>query len=382
MDSVEELLEWAQAKGVRLYGIMPKRIPGRGVGVMATRTIKPDEVILDVPTPCLRSIDTIPKPIVRKLPPDISVHGLLGADLALDTSDRFSAWNAVYPTNADLVSMPLVWPASLQALLPGPAKKLLSKQQTKLARDWAAVSSSSNAFSPQQLALVDEEKYRYAWMLVNTRTFYYVSPKLRKRAKEDRMVLQPVADLFNHASEGCNVAFNNDGFTVRAQRKYEAGDEVQICYGRHGGDFLAVEYGFVLQDNRWDEVGLDDVVLPHLSARWRERLDEVGFLGGYVLDAQTVCYRTQVALRTLCSGSVKEWRRFVDGEDDGEGNQGKVDGLLVDMLGKYRGKIAEVIRQVKRMKDGEEDQRKLLIDRWDQVGRLVDMTVARLRGAN
>ncbi|KAK8104002.1 Ribosomal lysine N-methyltransferase s.t1.c11 [Apiospora kogelbergensis] len=436
MEPHEQLLQWAEAKGVKLDGIAPQRLPGRGMGIVATRSVQADEILLEVPARCLRSIETVPKSLSRRLPRDISVHGLLAADLALDRSDMYAAWNAVCPTPADFASMPLYWPPGLQALLPGPARGLLARQRAKVERDWAAASklflssSTTSTTSPdasiggddsdgrnqeqsiKEGAVEEDEtmakqRFVHAWLLVNTRTFYHESPRLRRRAKEDRMVLQPVADLFNHAGSRtgwCHVAFDAASFIVRADRRYEAGDEVRICYGRHGGDLLLVEYGFVLgsgdddddneegwlEENCWDEVGLDDVLLPRLSDSAKDKLSEVGFLGGYVLDAGTVCYRTQVALRALCclqTGREEEWRRFIeDGEDADAARQGEVDGLFVSMLEEYRDQtIGKTISKVAAMEEeGEgggssQDQRALLCKRWRHVDRLVRITIERLK---
>ncbi|KAK8000076.1 SET domain-containing protein [Apiospora arundinis] len=420
MEPHEQLLQWAEAKGVKLDGIAPQRLPGRGVGIVATRAIQPDEILLEVPAKCLRSIETVPKSLSRRLPRDISVHGLLAADLALDTTDTYAAWNAVCPTPADFASMPLYWSPELQALLPGPARRLLAQQRAKVERDWAAASKlfrSSSSSSPPSLDVVDvyeEEAVNGDKKTEKTKTTEeeeqetakQKAPRLRRRAKEDRMVLQPVADLFNHAGSRtgwCHVAFDAASFTVRADRRYEAGDEVRICYGRHGGDLLLVEYGFVLggdvdddddtnghewlEENYWDEVGLDDVLLPRLSDSAKDKLSEVGFLGGYVLDAGNVCYRTQVALRALCclqTGREEEWRRFIeDGEDADAARQGEVDGLFISMLEEYREQtIGKTLLKVAAMKDEEgssKDQRELLCKRWRHVDRLVRITIERLK---
>jgi hypothetical protein len=52
MEPHEALLEWAEPLGVTLNGIIPKRLPGRGVGVVATRDIK---VTIAYPRPCILS---------------------------------------------------------------------------------------------------------------------------------------------------------------------------------------------------------------------------------------------------------------------------------------------------------------------------------------
>lgn len=40
MDAIERLLQWAAAQGVIVNGIKPKLLPGRGIGLVATRAIE------------------------------------------------------------------------------------------------------------------------------------------------------------------------------------------------------------------------------------------------------------------------------------------------------------------------------------------------------
>lgn len=305
----------------------------------------------------------------------MSVHGLLAADLALDESVTHSKWNAVMPTKEEVMaSLPLAWDPDLQEYFPKPARDSIRKQQTRFKRDWDIV----HATFPSLL----EDDYLYAWLLVNTRTFYYTTPKTEKLPRHDRMILQPVADLLNHADEGCSVSFDGRGFTIRSGRAYAAGEEVCICYGRHGNDVLLAEYGFALAAgrNRWDEVCLDGTVLPRLSARQRRHLEDRGFLGNYKLDAATVCYRTQVALRILCV-PLGEWRDVVDGLDDGEAQQGEVDRLLILLLRELREGARETIANIEGAKAGLDHQRQALKDRWVQIIDLVSSTILRLESS-
>ncbi|KAI0975827.1 SET domain-containing protein [Xylaria arbuscula] len=382
MDPLQDLLDWATSHGVKLNGIAPERIPGRGIGVLATRDIETDEIVLDVPTNCLRTLSTVPKARLRKLSEtSISVHGILAADLALDKSTKYATWDAIVPSAADLASMPLTWPAELQALLPPQGQSLLGKQLAKFNRDWAHVATAfpelqASARGKAKTDLGDE--YRHAWLLVNSRTFYYLNAALKRRrgtTKDDHMTLQPVADLFNHGDEGgCHVAFGGDGFAFRATRAYREGDEVKICYGRHGGDFLLVEYGFIMAENCWDETLLDEVILERLDERQRQRLEDAGFLGGYVLDRETTCHRTQVALRILCC-KVGEWMRFVNGNDDGEASQEAVDALLLELLREYVVKVDDTIERIQGLKVGEKLQKDILVDRWRQIRQLLDTRI-------
>lgn len=270
--------------------------------------------------------------------------------------------------------VPIAWEdlSILQPYLPTSAKSILSKQQAKFEKDWQVVSPAFPSLA--------REKYLYHWLLVNTRTFYHENPQTAKLPKDSRMILQPVADLFNHADvSGCEVAFSPASFTITAERDFEEGEEVYICYGNHSNDFLLVEYGFVLDENRWDEVCLDEVVLNEMSEDEKELLDQKGFLGNYVLDDRTPgCYRTQVALRLLCV-PVKKWERFVEtGEDGREAVQNQVDKLFVKILRKYLVRIDGMVPELKGMNAGLECQREVLIKRWIQIKRLVERTVEEL----
>ncbi|KAI0162022.1 SET domain-containing protein [Xylariaceae sp. FL1272] len=385
MDPLEELLGWATSHGVKLNGITPERIPGRGTGIVATRDILADEIVLDVPTSCLRTLSTVPKSRLRKLPSRISVQGILAADFVLDRSTKYTVWNAILPSLSDFSGMPLLWDPALQALLPFRSAKMLAKQQSKFDRDFATFSTSFPDHTTKEGREEAMKSFRYHWLLVNSRTFYYMDAALKRRPNlttDDHLSLQPVADLFNHTDEGgCHVAYASDGYSFRATVPFKKGDEVKICYGRHSNDFLLIEYGFTMDENAWDEVVLDEVILSRFDEKGKERLEGVGFLGNYVLDKEQVCHRTQVALRLLCC-RVGEWKKFVDGNLDGEESQEAVDSLLLELLREYRVKAEGTMADVKGLEAGEQDQRELLFRRWEQVCRLLDSRISSLELEN
>lgn len=326
----------------------------------------------------------------------MTVHGLLATDLALnvaENSKEYAKWDAVVPSWEDIQqSMPLTWPPSLQKLLPTAAKQKFDKQQKNFDKDWAIVSEKfpfprKDGLKPT----CTRDEYLYAWMLVNTRTFYFVTPQTEKLPKADHMALQPVADLFNHTDKGgCAVAYDpTDTYSFRTTKSYEKGEEIYISYGTHHNDFLLVEYGFVLDQNVWDEVCLDEAILPALSQQQKDDLEDVSFLGNYVLDKDTVCHRTQVALRLLLTGmrngiSVDQWQEFVNGMDDGEKSRKRTDAVLVSLLKDYSSEVTCKIKELKGLKfetDAEllnESRRSLLLMRWVQVCGLVKDTIQRL----
>jgi hypothetical protein len=291
----------------------------------------------------------------------MTVHGLLAADICLDKTQNFKIWKAVFPTMQDFASTPLLWDPKLQELLPGPASTMLSKQKIKLEKDWKVVSAAFPA--------IERKEYVYAWLLVNSRTFYYVTPATEKYSRDDRMVLQPVADLFNHADDGCSVTFDAESYVIKTDRSYASGEEIFINYGHHSNDFLLVEYGFILEANKWDETSLDGVLRPMLAEAGggREKwVDEAGFLGNYMLDRSTVCWRTQTALRALFM-SKAEFRKFLKGAvDEGVGKERVVE-LLRAVLERYDTSIGEKLKEVEALDVGEECQKRVLRERWEQI---------------
>ena len=261
----------------------------------------------------------------------------------------------------------------------------MAKQSAKFARDWALFQAHPLFPRAGATASITRTDYLYHWLLVNTRTFYHdlSQSTLPRLPAGDRMALQPVADLFNHADAGCGVAFDEEQFIISADRDYAEGEEVYISYGAHSNDFLLVEYGFVLERNRWDEVELDEVLLPELTERQKGLLEEKGFLGNYVLDAETVCFRTEVAVRLLSMPLVRDWERFVDegeegGEDGSEEVQRRADRILVGILRTFLDKVWAVKAELIEVTPGEEGQREMLMNRWRQIEGLLEATIRRL----
>ena len=146
----------------------------------------------------------------------------------------------------------------------------------------------------------------------------------------------------------------------------------------HSNDYLLAEYGFVLEENGCDEISLDDQILPLLSEKQKMELEFEGFLGHYVLDRETVCQRTQVALRLLCT-SAKKWKRFVDGTADGRDSQDEVDAILAGVIKRQKEEAQKSIERISKLRKGLDSQRETLSRRWKQIFLLLDTAIARIQ---
>ncbi|KAL7822625.1 hypothetical protein V8C26DRAFT_251616 [Trichoderma gracile] len=363
MGHLQNLMTWAQ--GVAINGIQPSKIPGRGTGVLATRNIKAHEEILRVPPRVLRCLESVPLRVREKLPADTTIQALLAADLVLDKSADSRPWKAVLPKMADFeVGMPMLWPRELKDLLPLETQCTLQRREKEFQDNW---NDFKEAFPD-----VPREEYMYAWLVVNTRTFYHETPETLQYPWEDRLALIPVADLFNHADDGCKVYDSPEGYHIMAERAYKKGEELFIWYSSLSNDYNLLEYGFVPDENPSDDVCIDDVVLPKLSESHKAELQERGMLGEYPLasEAEEFC-RTQGVLRLLCC-TEEEFYGFLDGEEKGSLVQDRVDAYLWGLLGEFlNGIVAKRVRQVEELRVDQEAQRALLAKRWRQIEGLV-----------
>ena len=326
----------------------------------------------------------------------MTVHGRLAACLALWYTNQkphdYRLWQDVWPTREDFeVTMPYFYPQALQALLPHAATTLLTKQRSHMEKDWTDLQT--------HIPSITKHLYTYTWLIVNTRTFYWEYPDLpnshprlpKRRAKltaDDCYCMCPFIDYFNHSDEGCDPQHDAKGYSVTADRDYAAGEEVFVTYGSHTNDFLLVEYGFILDKNKHDSIPLDHLLLPLLDSDQVAALKEDGFHGNYTLfghGKETVCYRTQAVLRLLVLDS-RRYAAFVGGDDDGAGEQGRLNKFLADVLTKYSREIIGILEEVRQVElkvssgsGGEDDvttgQRDMLAKRWKQIRDIVNKAV-------
>ncbi len=325
-----------------------------------------------VPTPAIRSRHTLPKALIVKVPANMTLHGLLAADLLLHPP-KSTVWNRLVPSLADFESStPFFWPENLQELLPSEAKNLLRNQQRKFRQDWNHVKEG--------FPDIAERDYLYSWFLVGTRSFYYEIPQTLIYPWHDRLALLPVADMFNHSSVGCLVAFSTEAYDITADRAYQEGEEVYTSYGAHSNDFLLAEYGFVLPDNPSDQLCLDSLLLAKLQTEHKVALSERGLLGDFMLRADsTPSDRTWIATRGL-TGAVPHWDAWIDGDEDAHGSLAQARAMLPGLLAEFRGEIQDHRRRITALRDDvNETKMDTLLRRWDQIDELAQSLGKSLR---
>lgn len=166
------------------------------------------------------------------------------------------------------------------------------------------------------------------------------------------------------------MLYSDQEYTIVADRVYHVGEEVSNSYGEHSNDFLLAEYGFILEQNSWDEVCIDDAILPQLSELQEVKLGEMDLISNFRLrQGRGACDRTKRLMQFICStqGLAKDTN---DGFDEGQSIV-REDELLSEFLRSYVDKIGNVISGLETLQSGEQSQRELLSKRWRQIETLV-----------
>ncbi|PWY88936.1 ribosomal N-lysine methyltransferase [Aspergillus heteromorphus CBS 117.55] len=351
-------MRWAESAGIKIKGVTPARFPGRRLGMKATRTIRENETMLSIPVSLMLTIDSIPESFTARFHPATSIHGIMAAFLTHGDPALLQAldpWRRVWPTYQEFEDcMPVLWPehlrvsnSSYETTSTTPAEKGDQKNENSktllppsisglwntLPRESAGADYDTryqNLLSKQEKRLKDAwghvraafpetrwEAFAYYWFIINSRSFYYVSPgKEEPEDWNDAIGMVPFADYFNHVDDAaCEVEFDGKKYTFKATRRYEKGEEIFMSYGAHSNDFLFVEYGFTLPTNPSDSIYLDDIIFASLSTAQKKELaaqEIFGNASNYEITHTSTTNPTLFAA-ALTYMPVRSWRSYVSG---------------------------------------------------------------------
>ncbi|RAK92629.1 SET domain-containing protein, partial [Aspergillus costaricaensis CBS 115574] len=403
----ELFTEWAKSQGIVINGVSPARFPGRGLGMIATRKIEKDSILVKVPHSAMLTPSKLPSTFTSRFPADTPTHTLYAAYLTNASPSHLTPWRNTWPTMEDFTSsMPILWSSSsplspsstrntskIQDLLPpsisntwstiSPGKRkhkydtrhqnLLKAQETRLRKAWDIV--------VRVFPETDKELFTYHWVIVNTRSFFYLLPGAEMpEDRNDAMALVPFADYFNHSDVACNVKFDGEEYVFRAAKEYNEGEEIYMSYGPHSNDFLFTEYGFYLDTNASETLYLDEIILQDLNASKQEELEFHQYYGNYQLTSEGVCYRTEIAAG-LTYMPLRLWQDYVLGYSTDGVDEKMSAAVIRGWIGVY---IKEADEAMARLEDlyiaQTEDQGvvRMLLKRWRQIRALCEEAIDRM----
>lgn len=293
----------------------------------------------------------------------MTIHGLLAAELAL-RKHEIPEWIALMPSLEDFTSsLPFLWPDSLRALLPSPTASISAMHDDRFQGDWRLFSAGFPSNDADA-----RDNYLHAWCLVNTRSFYFETPDMLRYPWHDRLTLLPVADMFNHAGQGCAVQFAPEGHRVFTDRAYRAGEELCTSYGEHTNDYLLGEYGFIMEQNQWDNICLDDEIVPKLDAKQTAALKEIGRFGDFNFRPDGVEPESNLesALRMLCPVSPKPRKSPKE-----YAPKSPQDEFLSKLLTEKLNHATATLAKIQALQVGSAVQKGLLERRWEQIRQII-----------
>lgn len=290
----------------------------------------------------------------------------------------------IWPTRKELSSIPTIWLTRMNAiatsdsqiltqlfnLLPNESK-LHSEKILKLVQDdWDVIRPYLEQWDKIFHSQIDLNElfnhFVHIYFIINSRCLYCELPL--KQGMDDfiesNFTLVPLVDFLNHADEMdkfCYPEVQKDSvhsgvsngvgqfiMRVGSHQYNKSNEQILLNYGPHSNDFLLCEYGFVMNQNKWNYIDITDYIL-HLINMQQEKDELVNFLstneylGDYTINMDEFSYRTLVAISLIVTKDYRRVERFIQGYITEEFFIPKIKKTLLEILNqlnsKYKGKI-------------------------------------------
>ncbi|KAI8084123.1 uncharacterized protein B0P05DRAFT_610138 [Gilbertella persicaria] len=303
--------------------------------MMATEDIAAGQVIVSVPRRFLITNDSLSK--IYGATNALSSHELLALHLVLLRQEKESWWKPyidLLPIHFN--TMPVKYAQVLVDHLPDALKQDTLQQKQNIQQDYVSCVQFLRTL-PEPLAsqTIDPDDFEWAWLCVNTRCIH-MSTINHTVNKGGNIALAPMLDFLNHTTEAkIESGFNTrtQCFEIKTLTPYAKGEQVFINYGPHDNFAILKEYGFVLSQNIYNYVSLDNEVWQLYSEVESNRgleikkhiLEGAGYSGDYSIKSDEISFRLLTALRLLAipgttqSGfdrKVMDWHDVVMGQTD------------------------------------------------------------------
>ncbi|EDO16572.1 hypothetical protein Kpol_1064p54 [Vanderwaltozyma polyspora DSM 70294] len=293
-----------------------------------------------------------------------------------DWSPFFDVW----PSKADLKSIPTVWKLSndsnhrsLLEVLPSCSRHHLDRIAKLVLKDWNIIKNVIENWIQELPGTFEIDKifedYLHIYFIINSRCLYCEVP-----TKSDdifsNFTLVPYVDFINHTDEvgvhcypqvmKSNINGSGIGeFCVRVgERSYKIHEEqILFNYGAHSNDFLLNEYGFVLNENQWNYIDItEDIETLLLTIDGaKEFLQEHDYWGDYTINTDEISYRTLVAISLYCTKDYRRVKLFMDGLISEDFFLPKIKAFLVEFLNSKLKSFRTIISELESMIEDTDD---------------------------
>jgi len=350
-----------------------KDVRSSGRGIYAVEPLKTGELILNIPHSFLLNFTTVMARIAKYNGMAIDLHIHVPFDKSEDeyteiyrtltkeeilelssfqllslylTFERKrshkSFWKPfldMLPSMDDFELMPIDWPQEICTLLPSSTEVRNKKVRSRFDNDYQVICELIKTKIDKDgdvTTLLPRQEVLLSWLCINSRCLYMDLPTSKNSA--DNFTMAPYVDFMNHSCDDhCTLKIDGKGFQVRTTSQYNTGDQVYLSYGPHSNDFLLCEYGFVIPDNKWNDLDISQYIIPLLKPPHVEFLKSFDYYDNYTMTKEGISFRTEVALATLQESDPQNSRKLlalINGYTDGDVFKEHSNALLLVILNK------------------------------------------------
>ncbi|KAK9811842.1 hypothetical protein WJX72_011071 [[Myrmecia] bisecta] len=272
-------LEWLAKHGVKQHNISGAHVDGLR-GVVATADIEPDTVILEVPESLLMTAhsarqDTVLNSTLHSHGQGLSAEQVLAVHLLHEVSKGETSFWAPYLQQLphSYTTLAHFSPEACEALQCPYARSVAHQAVQQQAADWQQAKPVLKA-----LGLPPKWRSKKAWLwasaTVSSRTMYvpfckggaltpfgdlhnYCPPPPNALPHIEGM-LPPLDEAQERASLCGDGGYDPDSqvYRLHARRRYQGGEQVFLCYGKHTNLELLEHYGFLLPETNPHDTAL------------------------------------------------------------------------------------------------------------------------------
>ncbi|CAI5759801.1 unnamed protein product [Candida verbasci] len=216
------------------------------------------------------------------------------------------------PTMSDFQLTPMTWNnQELVKQLPISTQLMNEEITSRFEKDYKVISD--------ELGILNREDVLLSWLCINSRCLYM---KLStSHNSSDNFTMVPFVDFINHSDEDhCKLKIDFKGFKIITTCEYTLNSQIYLNYGPHNNDFLLCEYGFMINDNKWNDLDISNYIMDYLKPKQIEYLKQIDYFDFYTLTNSILSFRTEVVLAVIQESNPEESKKlesFINGYTDG-----------------------------------------------------------------
>ncbi|XP_066263749.1 SET domain-containing protein 4-like isoform X1 [Branchiostoma lanceolatum] len=316
-ESFVRFFQWLHRNGCRNVPLKPAIFPETGRGLMATKALKHEELILTIPKRLLITLDAIMDsyiaPYIERADPQLNPTQTLAAFLMYEKYRREkSFWRPYIDILPEEYSCPAFFTEDDFRLLPNSLRGRAKAKKYECHKEYKELTPFFKQLAdlfPDQEDVFSFKDFKWAWSAIKTRAFdvpigLETCPHIRD-TDTPTPTMFPLVDSINHSVKAKIRHRYNDKSRCLESRTgtvYRKHAEVMNSYGRADNDNLLLEFGFVVPGNPADTVTFNLVqdVLEYLQPENNELLErKIMFLAQNNLISDLTCGVTGVSPQLL-----------------------------------------------------------------------------------